>query len=64
MGIDVQESDDETSFYYEEYYYDDPALSHVSQFMKKSFYIQLPLNMCLNVNQESTRATRSTIYVT
>jgi|TARA_B100000035_G_scaffold79574_1_gene66629 hypothetical protein len=30
MGIDVQESDDETSFYYEEYYYDDPALSDVA----------------------------------
>lgn len=29
MGIDVQESDDETSFFYEEYYYDDPALADV-----------------------------------
>ena len=30
MGIDVKESNDETSFFYEEYYYDDPALSDVA----------------------------------
>ena len=27
LGIDVQESDDETSFYYEEYFYDVETVS-------------------------------------
>ena len=32
-------------------------LCHVGQFMKKSFYIQFLLHMCLKVNQERTGAT-------
>lgn len=30
MGIDVQESDDETSFFYEEYYFDDTAVVEIA----------------------------------
>tara|TARA_B100002019_G_scaffold107833_1_gene92663 strand:+ start:354 stop:491 length:138 start_codon:yes stop_codon:yes gene_type:complete len=30
LGIDVKESDDETSFFYEEYFYDDESILEVA----------------------------------